>query len=128
MLVKCFKGKDKAKMIFALNGMKNKNRNHFKITSRTYHIIKRLHQQIASARSKKYWADPIWRAKTLETWKAKRNKNMSESKKKQWADPAFKNKVKKSFKKMWTNPKYRALKMSQRDLKTGKYLKASVCH
>ncbi len=109
-------------MINALNGMKNKGRDHFNITARTYHIIKRLHQPIASAISKRLWADPIYRAKALKAMKnPDRNRRISEAKKLRWADPTFKAMRQKQMKHLWKDPGYRAKHEARRDTITGQF-------
>ena len=107
-------------MINALNGMKNKGRDHFNITARTYHIIKRLHQPIASAISKRLWADPIYRAKALKAIRSNSWKN-SEAKKLRWADPTFKAMRQKQMKHLWKDPEYRAKQEARRDTITGQF-------
>ena len=131
MLTRCYEGIEREKMINALNFMKNRGED-FKITARTYHIIKRLHHPIASAISKRLWADPIYRAKALKGMKnrdlKKRMKHseetlrkMSEAKKLRWADPTFKAMRQKQMKHLWKDPEYRAKQEARRDTITGQF-------
>ncbi len=119
MLTRCYEGIEREKMINALNFMKNRGED-FKITARAYHIIKRLHHPIASAISKRLWADPIYRAKALKAIRSNSWKN-SEAKKRHWADPAFKSMRRNQMKQTWKDPGYRAKQEARRDTITGQF-------
>jgi len=102
MLIKCYKGKNKSKMVYALMKLSVANGNHhdYRLTSRRYEIIKKFFAKVVSKEKKALMKDPVWKKKWLEKVKEANKKRKGVLKpgtrpdmNQRWQDPEYRKKV-----------------------------------